>query len=95
MDEAIYHGFLKPEPGYLLRDYYGLTDEANVLVTEAIAEFIAAANAAAMREGIDTFHKRLDAFQDSDVHTEHNSYYDDYFGWSEPAWFDSDGNDLR
>ena len=38
---------------------------------------------------------RLAAFQNIEVATESKSYYDDYFGWSDPRWFDESGRDLR
>ena len=94
MGDAVFRGFIKPEPGFVLTDEYGLgTAEANRLVKEALADFIAGARAAAAREGLDSFHKRLAAFQNHDVRTVHTSDFNDYFGWSDPKWFDEAGND--
>ena len=47
------------------------------------------------REKLNTFHQRLDAFQDDDVRTAGGAEYNDFFGYKEGEWFDAVGNDLR
>jgi hypothetical protein len=95
MGEDILNGFLRMTPSFVPSGEYGLDPEANELVAEAIARFVAAACAAAKRQGLVTFQQRLAAFQNDDVRTANGSDYNDFFGCKEADWFDADGNDLR
>jgi hypothetical protein len=91
MNDAVFCAFLKPTPGYVLPDDYGMPEEENRLIKEALQQYTEAARILAPALGIDTFHKRLEAFQNLDVGTEKNTY-DDFFGSCPPSQFDSDGN---
>jgi hypothetical protein len=95
MGDDILRGFLRLESEFVPSGEYGLDPAANRLVANAIARFVKAARAAARREGLDSFHRRLAAFQDLDVRTAGGSDYNDFFGYKEASWFDAAGNDLR
>jgi len=67
------------------------SDEGDLLVKGALAEFLPAANHSAAEAGLSTFHKRLSALQDFDVQSAGGSYVDDYLGWAEPEDYDASG----
>ncbi len=90
MGSTIFHAYLKQTPGYVLPDDYGMPEEDNRLIKEALREYAEAARALAPTLGIDTFHKRLDAFQNIEVGTGRNQY-DEFFGYSPPNAFDASG----
>lgn len=94
MDDAVHNGFLIPTPGYRLPDTFAMfSTEGDLAVKEALAEFIDAAKNAAEAEGLDTFHKRLDSFQNLDVTVgPQRMCYNDFFGWAPPDQYDADGN---
>jgi hypothetical protein len=95
MGEDVLRGFLRLDPDFTPSGEYGLDAEGNKRVATVIARFVTAARAAAERDGLDTFHARLAAFQNDAVRTEDGSDYNDFFGVLEPEWFDAAGNDLR
>jgi hypothetical protein len=95
MGEDILRGFLRLEPDFIPSGEYGLDPEGNQRVGKAIARFVTAARTAAEREGINTFHGRLAAFQNDGVRTVDGSDFNDFFGVKDEAWFDVAGNDLR
>jgi hypothetical protein len=95
MGDDILRGFLRREPGFVPTGDYDLGAEANRLVADAIARFIADARAAASLGGLSTFHQRLAAFQNLEVETASGANYNDFFGYSDGSWFDAAGNDLR
>jgi hypothetical protein len=92
MGDPIFYGFIKPEPGYVLPDDYGMPDEANRLIKAALGAYIEGARPFATTLGIESFHERLAAFQNLDVRTEQKNDYDDFFGWMNPDLFDQAGN---
>jgi hypothetical protein len=93
MDGTVFYGFIKPRPGYILPDNFAMfSDEGNSLVKHALAWFLPAARAAGVRSGLDTFHKRLAAFQNLEVRTPQKNCYNQFFGWSNPEEFDEAGN---
>ena len=96
MGLAVFLGFIKPEPSFVLPDDYGMSEEDNHEIKAALATYIEGAQALAPQLGIDTFHKRLAALQNSAVRTaEQKNDFDDFFGWSNPELFDEDGNVTR
>lgn len=95
MGEDILRGFLRLEPDFVPSGEYGLGAEGNKRVATVISRFVAAARTAAEQEGINTFHGRLDAFQNDGVRTVDGSNFNDFFGVKDGAWFDAAGNDLR
>jgi hypothetical protein len=93
MGDAVFFGFIKPRPGFVLPDDYGMPEAANRAIKAALGAYIEAAGALAPAAGLDTFHKRLAAFQNAAVRTaEQKNYFDDFFGWSNPQLFDEAGN---
>jgi hypothetical protein len=96
MDDVITRGFLKPQAGYIPSATFAMfSDEGNRLVRETLVEFLPAARQAAAHQGLDTFRKRLVAFQNLEVRTEQKNDYNDFFGWSNPEGFDESGNVIR
>ena len=92
MGEPIFDGFLKPRPGFGLPDDYGMPDDENRRIKDALRAYIQEAKILAKTLGIESFHDRLAAFQNAAVSTERNNYYDDFFGWINPSLFDEAGN---
>jgi len=93
MGNAIFFGFIKVEPGFVMPDDYGMPDEANQAIKAALGTYIEGARALTTAAGLDTFHKRLAAFQNSAVRTaEQKNDFDEFFGWSNPELFDETGN---
>ena len=98
MGDAICFGFIKPEPGFVLPNCYNhrMSDADNQLVRDAIRAYIEGARALAPSVGLDTFHKRLAAFQNSAVRTPRQKQdSEDLFGWTDPALYDESGNIIR
>jgi hypothetical protein len=94
LDDAVHHGFLIPTPGYRLPDEFAMyTPEGDREVRDTLAWFLPAATTAAAAEGLDTFHKRLAAFQGlgGTVGPRHVCY-NDFFGWANPERYDESGN---
>ena len=94
LDDAVHHGFLIPTPGYRLPDEFAMySPEGDRAVRDALAWFLPAAVAAAAAEGLDTFHKRLPAFQNLEVTVgPERVCYNDFFGWADPTRYDESGN---
>jgi hypothetical protein len=94
LDDAVHHGFLIPMPGYQLPESFAMySPEGNQAVRDVLAWFLPAATAAAAAEGLDTFHKRLAAFQNPDVMVgAQRVCYNDFFGWAKPERYDEGGN---
>jgi len=92
ISDAVFDGFLRPVSAFTLPDRYAMfSDEGDLLVKLALAEFIPAANHSAGEAGLSTFHERLSALQDNDVRSAGGSYYDDYLGWADPEDYDASG----
>lgn len=93
MGDAVFFGFIKPRPGFVLPDDYGMPEEGNRAIEAALGAYIKGARALAPAAGLDTFHKRLAAFQNAAVRTaEQKNDFGDFFGWSNPGQFDEAGN---
>ena len=95
MGDPIFYLFVKPKPDYAMPDDYGMSNEDNRAIKTALKEYIEGALALAPKLGLDTFHKRLAAFQNGEVRTEQTNYFDDFFGWSNPELFDEAGNVIQ
>ncbi len=93
-DAAVHHGFLIPTPGYRLPDTFDMDSPEGDQAVRVVWEwFLSAATTAASSEGLDTFHKRLAAFQNLDVTVgPEQMCYNDFFGWTNPARYDESGN---
>ena len=94
MGADVLRGFFRREPDFSPSGEYGLNPEANRLIARTIGRFVIAACAAADQEGLDTFHKRLGAFQNDAVRTVDGSNYNDFFGVLDGSRFDASGNEL-
>lgn len=92
MGDPVFYGFIKPEPGYVLPDDYGMPEEENRRIKAALGSYIEGARSLAQNLGLETFHERLAAFQNLAVRTEQKNGYDDFFGWMNPDLFDEAGN---
>src|SRR4051794_19437290 len=88
MGADVFHGFLKPRPGFTPSGEYGLTPQANRLVAAALGKFCTSAGAAARREGLKTFQQRLAAFQNPQTCLAGDVNYNDYFGFREAHRYD-------
>lgn len=96
MDAAVFRGFIKPEPGYVLPNEFAMfTPAGDRRVREVLTWFLPAARVAAERAGLNTFHGRLGAFQNLDIRTARQNDYNDFFGWADPELFDAAGNVIR
>ena len=92
ISDAVFDGFLRPVSAFALPDRYAMfSEEGDLLVKRALAEFVPAANHSAAVAGLSTFHERLSALQDVDVRSAGGSYYDDYLGWADPEDYDASG----
>ena len=92
ISEAVFDGFLRPSSGFALPDRYAMfSEEGDLLVKRALAEFLPAANHRAAEAGLSTFHGRLSALQDGDDRSADGSYFDDYLGWADPEDYDASG----
>jgi hypothetical protein len=94
LDAAVHNGFLIPTLGYHLPDDFAMySPVGDRAVRGALAWFLPAATAAAAAEGLDTFHKRLAAFQNLEVTVGPDQVcYNDFFGWADPQRYDESGN---
>jgi hypothetical protein len=95
MGNPIFYLFVKPTAGYVMPDNYGVSEGEDRLIKAALREYVEGALALAPQLGLNTFHERLAAFQQEEARTEGGNYYDDFFGWSDPAVFDESGNVIR
>ena len=96
MDAAAHYGFIKPEPGYTLPVEFAMfSPDGDGQVREVLAWFLPAAHRAAELAALDTFHKRLGAFQNLEVCTARKNDYNDFFGWANPELFDEAGTVIR
>ena len=91
MGAPVFFLFIKPEPGYLTPDEYGMSDDDNRLIKAALLEYIERASNLSSAIGLKTFHQRLAAFQNGEIRSQGKNYFDDFFGWMNPAHFDEDG----
>jgi hypothetical protein len=70
MCDPIFYLFIKPKPDYIMPDDYGMSGEANRVIKGALRDYVEGALALAPSLGLDTFHKRLAAFQNETVRTD-------------------------
>ena len=92
MSNAIFDGYIRRLDAFVLPSDFGLySPEANTAVCEALASYIDRANAQANVLKLRSFHERLSAFQNGDVKSDRKDYFDDFFGYSRPDAFNSEG----
>ena len=78
LDDAVFFGFIKPQPEFVLPEEFALfSAEGNRRVWKTLAWFLPLARQAAERVGLDTFHKRLAAFQNLAVRTRRKNDYNE------------------
>jgi hypothetical protein len=93
LSAAALDGFIRADPEYRVPESFEmLTPEADELVRDAIASFLSAARQAAQQDGLDTFQKRLAAFQNPNVRTQTAYISGDFFSWRTPEEFDESGS---
>ena len=63
LGEPIFHLFIKPGNSYAMPDDFGMSVENDRAIKAALTIYIDSALAMAPSLGLDTFHKRLAAFQ--------------------------------
>jgi hypothetical protein len=96
MDDVVTYGFLKPKSDFVLPTAFAMfSAEADQQIADAFAWFLPAADEAAKLDALDTFQKRLSAFQNLEVRTEQKNDYNDFFGWANPKDYDEAGNVCR
>ena len=79
---AIVKSFIQPEKGYVLPTTFGMFDEqADVLVRNAIQQFVEHPEVVAACRLLKSPDERLNAFQDGDVKTSQDTIYGEYFGF--------------
>jgi hypothetical protein len=84
MRAAVQKGFINAEAGFLLGDEFEMyTTKGNKRVKGTLRRFLERAKGAARKEGLDTPHARLDAFQNREIESAGGNYFHDYFGYSE------------
>ncbi|MCC9603340.1 hypothetical protein LOC67_22550 [Stieleria sp. JC731] len=95
--DPILYRFLRPDPQYYVPDDFGLrTEDANLRAKAALIAYTDDARKTAGDLGLNTFHARLEAFQNGDVaSTVENNYFDDFFGWIDPDRFDDSGKSIQ
>lgn len=96
MGDPVFHLFIKPNASFVLESDLGLfSEEGNRRTRAALLRYVREATSLASRLGVDGFHSRLAEFQNNEVRSGNGNYYDDYFGWMNPASFDELGNVVR
>ena len=96
MGNAIMDGFVRHQLQYEIPHDFGMfSEEANLAVREAIAEYVSAANKKADELGIGAFHDRLNALQDDSVVTAQRNDYEEFIGHSRSEFYDELGNVIR
>jgi hypothetical protein len=95
MGEVIMQGFVRCIEEYEIPAQFGMfTPNAEKSVRDSIASYIDSANRTAEECGLNCFHDRLNAFQNSDVRVNRavNVDYEELFGHTPPDWYDEGGN---
>jgi hypothetical protein len=93
MTQVIHDGFFKPVAEFSIPEDVGMySDAANAAVRDALADFLDHASRLAEELGLD-FRERLAAFQHLDVSCgEAQINYNDFFQYTPPDAYDSEGN---
>lgn len=94
LGNAVFHSFIRPKGNCQCPENFGLFSEsANQQVKIVLTNYIRKASQLAQELGLNTFHQRLAAFQNSEVQSDiERNDYDEFFGWSNPEQFDEEGN---
>jgi hypothetical protein len=96
MSNALVDGFARLKPGYILPSSFGLaTAQADRQVREVIERYLGVVQRLAVQQGLTTFHQRLAAIQNASIKTNEGNDYEEFIGYSNPAFFDEDGRVIR
>lgn len=96
MGNALVNGLARMTPGWVLPPSFGLaTLEADRKVREILKQYLDVARMLAAQQGLVTFHQRLAAIQNSSIRTDEGNDFEEFFGYSNPAFFDEDGKVTR
>jgi hypothetical protein len=96
MGDALVDGLARLKPGFTLPVTFGMfSADADEKVRAAIQTFLDVARRLAVEEGLATFHQRLAAIQNPAVVTDGGNDFDEFFGTSNPDFFDKDGKVIR
>jgi hypothetical protein len=96
MGNALVDGFARLKPGYVLPSSFGLvTPQADSQVREVIVRYLGVVRPLAAQQGLTMFHKRLAAIQNARITTDEGNDYEEFFGYSNPDFFDESGRVIR
>lgn len=96
MSNALVDGFARLVPDFALpTSFRMLSAEGNEEVRAALALFLEVARPLAIQQELRTFHQRLAAIQNSAVRTDEGNDFDEFFGMSNPAFFNERGEVIR
>jgi hypothetical protein len=96
MSNALVDGLARLRPDFTLPSTFGMySPEADEKVYAALQAFLDAARQLVSAEGLATFHQRLAAIQNHAVITDGGNDFDEFFGTSNPGFFDVDGRVIR
>ena len=88
----ILNGFCRKRNGYVLPEDFGMySEKGNARVMVVLALFLGNAREF---DDLDTFHARLDAFQDESLVSDKEHDYDWFFGHWEEEDFDANGKEI-
>ncbi len=90
-------GFVRRRQGFEMPERLGMvSDDADLELRQALAEYIEGSNKLADEIGLTSFHDRLAAFQNASVRTNPaiDVGYEELFGHTPPEWYDEAGNVL-
>ncbi len=86
-------GFVRNTKDFLLAYDFGLySPTANRAVKDALSHYIESARLKATELGLAAFRDRLAAFQNPTAESDERNFYDDFFGYWDPAALDTAGN---
>ena len=89
MGDAILDGFIRRLPAFVLDNDFGLfSTDSNEAVREALLTFINDANNHTQINNIYNVKQGLNLFQNEDINSDNNDYYDAFFGYIKPKEFD-------
>ena len=96
MGNALVDGFARMKSGYIMPSSFGLaTLQADCQVRDVIERYLGVVRALAAQQGLTTFHQRLAALQNTSIKTDEGNDQEEFFGYSNPAFFDEAGRVIR
>jgi hypothetical protein len=96
MSNALVDGLARLQPDFTLPSSFKMfSAEADEEVRKALQAFLDVARRLVIEQGLTTFHERLAAIQNRSVVTAEGNDYDEFFGTSNPAFFNENGEVIR